>query len=54
MASMQSWDERQLELLRPQYPEWDIWTVRSIHQALYDLVRPAEGPPGGHGQHGFP
>jgi hypothetical protein len=31
MTSMQSWDERQLELLRPQYPEWDIWTVRSIY-----------------------
>ena len=25
---MQSWDDEQLALLRPQYPDWDLWAVR--------------------------
>ena len=25
---MQSWDDRQLAILRPQYPGWDLWAVR--------------------------
>jgi hypothetical protein len=28
---MQTWDDKQLEALRPRYPNWDIWTVRSIY-----------------------
>jgi len=24
---MQSWDDQQLALLRPNYPGWDIWCV---------------------------
>ncbi len=28
---MQSWEDNQLALLRPHYPDWDIWTVRSIY-----------------------
>lgn len=25
---MQSWEDRQLAVLRPAYPDWDIWYVR--------------------------
>ena len=28
---LQSWDDRQLALLRPNYPDWDIWAVRSVY-----------------------
>ena len=28
---VQSWDDRQLALLRPNYPDWDIWAVRSVY-----------------------
>jgi hypothetical protein len=28
---MQSWEDHQLALLRPQYPAWDIWTVRCLY-----------------------
>ena len=31
MVLMQSWADRTLEQLRPNYPDWDIWTVRSIY-----------------------
>jgi hypothetical protein len=27
---MQSWTDQQLALLRPRYPGWEIWAVRSI------------------------
>ena len=29
--SMQSWTDQQLALLRSRYPDWDLWTVRSIY-----------------------
>ena len=29
-CAMQSWDDQQLALLRPRYPSWDIWTVRTV------------------------
>jgi hypothetical protein len=25
---MATWEDEQLAMLRPLYPEWDIWTVR--------------------------
>jgi hypothetical protein len=28
---MTTWEDEQLALLRPRYPGWDIWTVRSIY-----------------------
>jgi hypothetical protein len=28
---IKSWDERQLELLRPKYPAWELWAVRTIY-----------------------
>jgi len=25
------WTDRQLAILRPKYPQWDLWAVRSIY-----------------------
>ena len=31
MAPVQSWDEQQLAILRPQYAgRWELWTVRVL------------------------
>jgi hypothetical protein len=27
---MQSWADQQLAILRPQYPDWDLWIVRML------------------------
>ena len=43
---MQTWDDQQLALLRPKYPDWDIWTVRGIYPKPYTIwcAKPAGSP----------
>lgn len=42
---MTTWEDEQLAILRPQYPKWDIWTVRitTARQTVW-CARPAGHP----------
>ena len=42
LVLVQSWDEQQLASLRPMFPGWDIWTVRTVIPSGYVwCARPA-------------
>ncbi len=43
--AVQSYEDRQLALLRPNYPRWDIWFVRSaVGRYVTWHARPAGSP----------
>ena len=42
---MQSWADQQLAILRPQYPEWDLWTVRLVMPSGYVWCARPKGHP---------
>ena len=41
---MQSWDDRQLAILRPNYPQWDLWAVRCWPNRTVWCARPKGSP----------
>ena len=41
---MQSWDDNQLAILRPNYPGWDIWVVRVLYGPDTWCARPKGSP----------
>ena len=42
---MISWADQQLALLRPRYPNWDIWTVRTLIPSGYVWCARPTGTP---------
>ena len=44
MASVTTWDEEQLALIRPNYPEWEIWVVPRYCQTTVWCARPKGSP----------
>jgi hypothetical protein len=41
MAPVESWEDNQLAILRPKYPEWDIWIVPCYIGPAVWCARPA-------------
>ncbi len=41
---MRSWNDRQVELLRPNYPDWDIWVVTVLYGPDTWCARPKGHP----------
>jgi hypothetical protein len=41
---MQSWDDDQLAILRPNYPRWDLWAVRCWPNHTVWCARPKGSP----------
>ena len=44
MVSVQSWEDEQLALLRPNYPGWDIWLVPCYMAPAAWCARPVGHP----------
>jgi hypothetical protein len=44
VAPMQSWADEQLAMLRPRYPAWDIWLVRTWPNGVVWCARPVGHP----------
>ena len=43
---MQSWDDNQLAILRPNYPGWDFWAVHAVYWPDTWCARPKGSPIG--------
>jgi hypothetical protein len=42
--TMTDWAEDQLTLLRPRYPQWDLWIVRKSAGGIVWCAKPAGSP----------
>jgi hypothetical protein len=45
LYNMVSWADQQLAMLRPQYPNWDIWAVRTVIPSGYVWCARPKGHP---------
>ncbi len=41
---MKSWADQQLDLLRPRYPDWDVWVVHAVYGPDTWCARPKGSP----------
>ena len=43
-VSIQSWVDQQLAILRPNYPDWDLWVVHAVYGPDTWCARPKGSP----------